>query len=58
MADNLALVAYFISVISLGVSLYVVYLFSDLKDKLRLPKEKQKPKAPIKVERPKGHWDR
>jgi hypothetical protein len=58
MADNLALVAYFISVISLGVSLYVVYLLSDLKDKLRLPKEKQTPRAPIKGEKPKGHWDR
>lgn len=58
MADNLALVAYCLSVISLAVSLYVVYLFSDLKQKLKLPKENQKPKEPIKSQKPKGHWDK
>ena len=58
METNLAFIAYIIAVVSLGVSLYAVYLISELKDRLNLPQvKKHKPKPPIKVQRPKGHWD-
>ena len=57
METQLAFVAYIIAVISLAVSLYVAYLFSEVKD--RLPKTKKQPpqRPPIQIKRDKGHWD-
>jgi len=58
METQLAFVAYIIAVISLAVSLYVAYLFSEVKD--RLPKNKkpqQRPKITTPTKREKGHWD-
>ena len=57
MEIHLAFVAYIIALISLVVSLYVAYLFSELKDKL--PKDKKTPqqRPPIQIKRKKGHWD-
>ena len=59
METQLAFVAYIIAVISLAVSLYVAYLFTELKD--RLPKNKKpqqhRPRPPTQIKRDKGHWD-
>ncbi len=56
MDTQLAFVAYIIAVISLAVSLYVAYLFTELKD--RLPKNKKpQQRPPIQTKRLKGHWD-
>lgn len=59
METQLAFVAYIIAVISLAVSLYVAYLFTEVKD--RLPKikkpQQQRPRAPTQIKRDKGHWD-
>lgn len=59
METQLAFVAYIIAVISLAVSLYVAYLFSELKD--RLPKIKKpqqhRPRPSTQIKRDKGHWD-
>jgi hypothetical protein len=54
---EMAFVAYFLAVISLAVSLYVAYSISELKDKLKLPKEKKQPLSKTKTQRLKGHWD-
>ncbi len=60
METHLAFVAYIISVISLAVSLYVVYLISELKDRLpKIKKPQQQPPRPRSstTEKKKGHWD-
>jgi hypothetical protein len=61
METQLAFVAYIIAVISLAVSLYVVYLLSELKDRLNLPKNKKPPqqqrRPSTQINRAKGHWD-
>lgn len=54
---DIAFVAYFIAVISLGVSLYALYLVSELRNESPKPKIRKQSKPPIKVQRPKGHWD-
>ncbi len=55
---EIAFVAYFLAVISLGLSLYVAYLLSELKDRLNLPKIKKPQQRPsTQIKRAKGHWD-
>ncbi len=56
---EIAFVAYFLAVISLGLSLYVAYLLSELKDRLNLPKIKKPPqqRPSTQITRAKGHWD-
>lgn len=58
METQLAFVAYILAVISLAVSLYVAYLFSEIKDRLpQIKKPQQKPRPPTQTKRGKGHWD-
>lgn len=54
---EIGFVAYFIAVVSLGVSLYALYLVSEIKRESPKPKIRVKPKPPLKVDRAKGHWD-
>ena len=60
METHLAFVAYVIAIISLAVSLYVAYLFSEVKDRLpQIKKPQQKPTSKSSKTTPKlkGHWD-
>lgn len=54
---DIGFVAYAVSIISLGVSLYALYLLSELRSETPKPKNKKQEKQPITVQRPKGHWD-
>lgn len=54
---EIGFVAYFIAVISLGVSLYALYLVSEIKRESPKPKTTLRSKPPSKVNKAKGHWD-
>jgi hypothetical protein len=58
METQLAFVAYIIAVISLAISIYVAYLFTELKDRLTQSKKpQQRPRITTPTKREKGHWD-
>jgi hypothetical protein len=57
METQLAFVAYIIAVISLAVSLYVAYLFIEIKDRLPKIKKPQQQRPSTQIKRDKGHWD-
>ena len=59
METQLAFAAYVIAVISLGISLYAAYLFTELKDKLpKTTKPQQRPRSSTtQKKQEKGHWD-
>lgn len=54
---EIGFVAYFIAVVSLGVSLYALYLVSEIKRESPKPKPTIRSKPPSKVSKAKGHWD-
>lgn len=54
---DIAFVAYFIAVISFGVSLYALYLVSELRNEIPKPKIRKEIKPTSKAQRSKGHWD-
>lgn len=54
---DIGFVAYVISIISLGVSLYVLYLLSEMKSETPNQKDKNQIKPPSVAKRPKGNWD-
>jgi hypothetical protein len=54
---EIGFVAYFISVLSLAVSIYAVYLISDFKNNISKSKNIKQYKPPTKVSRKTGHWD-
>jgi len=58
METQLAFVAYVIAVISLGVSLYAAYLFTEVKDRLpKITKPKTTTTRTTTKPKEKGHWD-